>query len=70
MREQLINGNSDARDLKRKTYYQTFLRNLSEAIHYYQNLQKDLRVNSESFSQALQAAGAELTAIRLEYSLD
>lgn len=70
LKEQLVKGNGDTNDPKRKNYYQTFLRNMSDAIQYYQDLLKNFVDNRESFGQALRNAKKELTEIKITYALD
>ena len=70
LKEQLTKGNGDTNDPKRKNYYQTFLRNMSDAIQYYQDLLKSFVDNRESFGQALLNAKKELTEIKITYALD
>lgn len=70
LKEQLIKGIGDFMDKKRKNYYQSFLRNLSEAIQYYQSLEQKHTINHEVFKLSLKNAEAEVSAIKLAYSLD
>lgn len=70
LKEQLINGNGDTKEAKRKNYYQTFLRNLTDAIHYYQSLLLTIIAAQQDFKQALRSAEQEIIAIKLEYALD
>ncbi len=70
LKEQLMDGNGDTVDTKRKNYYQTFLRNLTDAIHYYQSILQNIVVKQAEFMHALQRAEKEIVAIKLEYALD
>jgi hypothetical protein len=70
LKEQLIGGKGDSSDVKRKAYYQSFLRNLSDAIQYYQSMLTKIIVKQDDFKQALQHAEKEIMAIKLEYSLE
>lgn len=69
LKEQLIKGEGGAADPKRKSYYQTFLQNMGDAIRYYQQLFNDAVITHKTFGKSLQLAEAEIAAIRQEYSL-
>lgn len=69
LKEQLIKGEGDAADPKRKSYYQTFLQNMGDAIRYYQQLYNDAVITHKTFGKSLQLAEAEIAVIRQEYSL-
>ncbi|MDO8366234.1 MAG: hypothetical protein Q7T20_05510 [Saprospiraceae bacterium] len=70
LKEQLMNGNGDTKDTKRKNYYQAFIQNLTDAIHYYHNLIQNIVVMQKDFQQALQNAEKEIVALKTEYALD
>jgi hypothetical protein len=70
LKEQLTKGEGDSSEKKRKTYYQAFLSNISNAIHYYQNILHNILEKQHDFKQALLTAEKELTAIKVEYSLE
>ena len=57
LKERLSNGNGDP---KRTSWHETFVRNLTEAIAYYQSLPIDAVINREAFDQALVDALHEL----------
>ena len=57
-------------DGKRKTYYQIFIRNLSDAISYYRKLVEESVINSDGFVGALINAEREIEIIKHEYCLD
>ena len=69
LKEQLVKGNGDSSDPKKKNYYQSFVRNLSEAIHYYKNLPENFTRNITAFLSELQGAENELAEIKANYSL-
>lgn len=69
LKEQLIKGEGDAVEPKRKSYYQTFLQNMGDAIRYYQQLLNDAVITHKTFGQSLKQAESEIAAIRKEYSL-
>jgi len=70
LQEQLVKGNGDTLNPKRKSYYQSFLQNLNNAIEYYQDLAQLFRSNQEQFRQSLQNAQKEIQAIKFKYALD
>ncbi len=69
LKKQLLEGKGDTKDVKRKNYYELFLRNLSDAIVYYRNLYDNAMIKNQDFGQALQAFGKEITSIKQIYSL-
>ena len=69
LKEQLIKGDGDAADPKRKSYYQSFLQNMGDAIRYYQQLFNDAVIAHDNFEQSLKQAESEIAAIKEEYSL-
>ena len=69
LKKQLLDGKGDTKDVKRKNYYELFLRNLSDAITYYQHLFDNSLIKQKGFAAALQAFGKEITSIKLDYSL-
>lgn len=70
LKEQLTQESGDTKDPKRITYFQSFIRNLFDAIQYYQKLPQPIIADHENFGKALLKAEAELTALKLEYSLN
>lgn len=70
LKDQLMAMNGDIIDKKRRNYYQSFLKNLSDAIVYYRNLPVDSISHRESFNNALIDADLELSNIIREYSLN
>jgi hypothetical protein len=55
---------------KQKSWYQTFVSNLADAIAYYQNLPEEAIAAREAFDRALSDAKRSLASLMLEYSLD
>jgi len=55
---------------KRKSWYQTFVSNLTDAIAYYQSLPEQAIAAREAFDRALSDARRSLASLMLEYSLD
>ena len=68
LKKELSQG--DAGDKKRKNYYELFLKNLSEAISYYQNLYDSALITNKGFKEALVEFGKELGVIKQQYSLN
>ncbi len=69
LKEQLVKGNGYTSDVKKKNYYQSFIKNLTEAIQYYRNLPENFTKNYDFFSLDLQKAESELAEMKVEYSL-
>jgi hypothetical protein len=69
LKKELIDGKGDTHDKKRKNYYQLFLKNLSEAIEYYQQLFDQSLIAQKGFSEALKEFAQEITSIKETYSL-
>jgi len=69
LKEQLIKGDGDSKDPKRKSYYQSFLQNMGDAIRYYQELYNSNIIKHNTFEQSLWNAETEIAAIKEEYSL-
>lgn len=65
-----LTSNGDTKDIKRKKQSQSFVRNLSDAINYYENIKENCICNMNSFKTALQNAIKELNTIRLQYSIE
>ncbi|MCX6190082.1 MAG: hypothetical protein NTW54_10890 [Bacteroidetes bacterium] len=57
-------------DPKRKSYYQSFISNLLEAIVYYKNLPAHAIAARSVFMEELERAEKELAAVRIAYALD
>lgn len=70
LKELLIKGDGDFNDNKRKSYYKSFISNLKDGIHYYQNLPETFIENFTAFKKALENVLAELSAINAEYAFD
>ncbi|MDX9749393.1 MAG: hypothetical protein RBT57_12925 [Paludibacter sp.] len=68
LKKELSQG--DAGDKKRKIYYELFLKNLSEAIEYYQNLHDTGLITNKGFTEALVEYGKEIGVIKQQYSLN
>jgi len=68
LKKELSQG--DASDKKRKIYYELFLKNLSEAIGYYQNLHDTGLISNDGFTEALTEFGKEIGVIKQQYSLN
>ncbi len=68
LKKELSQG--DAGDKKRKNYYELFLKNLSEAIGYYQNLFDTALITNKGFKEALVEFGKEIGVIKKQYSLN
>lgn len=69
LRDQIVKGNGDVNEPKRKSYYQTFIKNMIDAVAYYRNLFENSLVKNHDFMQGLQAAEQDINLIRQEYSL-
>jgi len=69
LKEQLIKGDGDTKDPKRKSYYQSFLQNMGDAIRYYQELYNNSIIKHNTFEQSLRNAETEIAAIKEKYSL-
>jgi hypothetical protein len=67
LKKELSQG--DAGDKKRKIYYELFLKNLSGAIEYYQNLHDTGLISNQGFTEALAEFGKEIEVIKQQYSL-
>ncbi|MBK8920948.1 MAG: hypothetical protein IPM81_05485 [Saprospirales bacterium] len=65
LKEQLGNEDHNTADRKKVAYYDSFFRNLANAIEYYRNLQKNTRIVGDGFPEALNAAETALHAIRI-----
>jgi hypothetical protein len=70
LKDQLVRGDGDTNDTKRKNYYQLFLKNMGDAMAYYQVLFNTSIIKNNDFELALQQAGKEIEAIKQEYSLN
>lgn len=70
LKKELIQGNGDTKDSKGKTYYQSFIHNISEAVVYYQNLKEGLILNWEAFNNELKNAINDITEIKLKYGFE
>ncbi len=57
----------DSLDAKRKNHFQNFIKNLADAIEYYQNLKESSFSNFKLFREGLQQALIELNSIKLNY---
>ncbi len=68
LKKELSQG--DAGDKKRKIYYELFLKNLSEAIGYYQHLYDTRLITNKGFTEALAEYGKEIGVIKQQYSLN
>lgn len=68
LKKELSQG--DAGDKKRKIYYELFLKNLSEAIGYYQNLYDTRLITNKGFTEALAQYGKEIGVIKQQYRLN
>lgn len=69
LKEQLIKGNGDLSDSKRNNYFQSFIRNLTDAIQYYRNLPENFTQNITAFLSELQHSENELLELKSNYSL-
>lgn len=70
LKEQLTKSSGDIVDSKRKAYYISFIKNLSDAIGYYRSLPENSIADMKSFTKGLLSAEEELTALKLQYSLN
>lgn len=70
VKEQINREQIPVQDTKRKMYFQTFLRNLSEAIVYYRRLVDMSILKSDEFDAELRKAQEEVFTIKREYLLD
>ncbi len=70
LKEQLNLLNQDTLDSKRKSYYQSFIQNMNDAIIYYQNLPSDSIANRTVFNDELVVAKNELNTLLTTYSLN
>ncbi|MFN8358948.1 MAG: hypothetical protein U0264_03450 [Candidatus Kapaibacterium sp.] len=70
VKEQITQEQIPLIDTKRKMYFQTFLRNLSEAIVYYRKLVGMSILNCPEFDAELSKAQDEVFSIKREYLLD
>jgi len=69
LKEQLIKGKGDLSDSKRNNYFQSFIRNLTDAIQYYRNLPENFTQNITAFLSELQHSENELLELKSNYSL-
>jgi hypothetical protein len=69
LKKELIDGKGDTNDKKRKSYYELFLRNLSDAIAYYQHLYDSALIKKQGFREALEKFAVEIGSIKHTYSL-
>jgi hypothetical protein len=69
LKGQFTKGNGDMKDSKRKAYYLSFIKNLSDAMKYYKSLPANAIVDKLSFDKGLLNAEVELAAITRDYSL-
>lgn len=70
LKEQLTKGSGDTKDSKRRAYYLSFIKNLSDAMNYYKSLPEDAIVDKHIFNQGLVNAEEELTDVKLKYHLN
>lgn len=70
VKEQINREQIPVQDTKRKMYFQTFLRNLSEAIVYYRRLVEMSILKSDEFDAELRKAQEEVFTIKRQYLLD
>jgi hypothetical protein len=70
LREQLQKEKTTPGTQKNRTWYQTYVRNLSDAIAYYRNLPVNSIMNRGVFDRQLRNAAAELADIVLNHSLN
>ncbi len=68
LKKELAQG--DAGEKKRKSYYELFLKNLSEAIGYYQHFYDTALITNKGFKEALTEFGKEIGVIKQQYSLN
>ncbi|GBL35039.1 hypothetical protein EMGBS15_06340 [Filimonas sp.] len=67
LKEQLMNESAEGMDNKRIAYYQTFIRNLSEGIAYYKDLNEKIMDHDVRFEKALTQSAQELKNIQYEF---
>lgn len=70
LKKELVTGNGDTSDKKRRNYYELFLRNLSEAIGYYQQLADTGQISSPGFTEELKGYATEIITIKQHYALN
>jgi hypothetical protein len=70
LKKELKEGNGDTQDKKRRSYYELFLKNLSDAIAYYMDLFDSLLINRKGFKEALDGYSKEIGEIKLSYGLN
>jgi hypothetical protein len=70
LKKELKEGNGDTQDKKRRSYYELFLKNLSDAIAYYMDLFDSLLINRKGFKEALGGYSKEIGEIKLSYGLN
>lgn len=70
LKEELGKVNQENLDAKRKNYYETFIKNLSDAIQYYQELKETSISNFTTFKDALKTAVNELNEIKTAYAFN
>lgn len=70
VKEQITREQIPLSDTKRKIYFQSFLRNLSEAIMYYRRLVEMSILKSDEFDAELTKAQEEVFSIKRQYLLD
>ena len=60
----------DSGDKKRRSYYELFLKNLGEAINYYQQLYDAGKIAATGFTESLKSFAAEIGIIKQAYALN
>jgi hypothetical protein len=70
LKEELEKCAAELVDVKRKSYFQTFVRNMNDAVVYYRNLKESFIADRTEFDKELLSAEKELDSIKLTYSLN
>jgi hypothetical protein len=70
LKEQLESDTLAGQFEKKKKYYASFCKNLSDGIRYYQQLATTVLNDSSSFIKSLFAAGLELDCINYQYAIN
>lgn len=60
----------DSGDKKRRSYYELFLKNLGEAINYYQQLYDAGKIAAAAFTESLKSFATEIGNIKQAYALN
>jgi hypothetical protein len=68
LKNELAQG--DSGDKKRRSYYELFLKNLGDAISYYQQLYDAGKIAATGFTEALTEFGKEIATLKLAYGLN